>query len=312
MLAVLQGFATIGGVAFVGWLLAHLKVLDESASVSLSKLAFYVASPCLLLTVMQRTPLSVVLSANLWTAAAGAVGAMALFTLLAWRLWPGRSLGDSVIGCLCAGYVNGGNLGLPIALYVLGDVAWVAPTLLLQLLVLTPIALALLDADALGQRPTLWRSLQRMSTNPITLGALSGLLLAIFDLNLPRFVAAPVDIIGAMAVPSMLIAYGIALRLGPLPAAGESAGQVWTLVTVKLAAQPLLAWGFGAAFGLSGPALFAVVVLAALPTAQNVFTYAVRYDRSRTLTRDAIFISTFASVPVIMGISLAFHLTGSV
>ena len=50
-----------------------------------------------------------------------------------------------MIGALCATYVNAGNLGLPIAAYVLGDVALVAPTLLLQMLVMQPIALAVLD-----------------------------------------------------------------------------------------------------------------------------------------------------------------------
>lgn len=312
VLEVLQGFATIAMVALAGWLLAHLGVLDVRASEVLSKLAFYVASPCLLLTVMQDTSLDAVLSANLWTAALGAVAVMAVFALLGWRLWPRMGLGERVIGCLCAGYVNAGNLGLPIALYVLGDVAWVAPTLLLQLLVLTPVALAVLDADTLGERPSWHRSLRRMTSNPITLGAVLGLLLTVFDLRLPAVIGDPVDIIGAMAVPAMLIAYGIALRLGPLPAAGEGAGTVWLLVSLKLVAQPLLAFGAGTLLGLRGQALFAVVVLAALPTAQNVFTYAIRYDRGRTLSRDAIFVSTFASVPVIMAISLLFHLTGVV
>ena len=56
-----------------------------------------------------------------------------------------RDLGDTVIGTPARAYVNAGNLGLPIAAYVLGDVALVAPTLLLQMLVLQPIALAVLD-----------------------------------------------------------------------------------------------------------------------------------------------------------------------
>ena len=56
-----------------------------------------------------------------------------------------------------------------------------------------------------------------------------------------------------------------------------------------------------------GEALFAVVVTAALPTAQNIFTYAVRYRREVNLARDVIFISTFASVPVILGIAALFH-----
>ena len=40
--------------------------------------------------------------------------------------------------------------------------------------------------------------------------------------------------------------------------------------------------------------------MAALPTAQNIFTYSLRYDRAIFLTRDAIFVTTFGSIPVIL------------
>lgn len=308
MAGVLEGFSIIATVVAVGWLLAHLKVLGIEAQNVLSKVAFYVASPALLLSVMQRTPLDAVLSPNLATAAVGAIGVGVIYLLITRAKWR-DSLGASMIGALCAGYVNAGNLGIPIAQYVLGDVAWVAPTLLLQLLILTPVAMAVLDADARGERPTPLRSLGRMGSNPITLGAIAGLLLTLTDTTLPTVLARPIDLLGSMAVPSMLIAFGVSLRLGPKPATGGSAPQVWTLVALKTTAQPLLAWLVGAfVFGLDGPHLFAVVVLAALPTAQNVFTYAVKYNRAVTLSRDVVFISTFVSVPVIIVISALFHL----
>ena len=41
-------------------------------------------------------------------------------------------------------------------------------------------------------------------------------------------------------------------------------------------------------------------VLATLPTAQNIFVLAMRYDRRVTLARDAIFVSTVLSVPAIV------------
>ncbi|HET7399297.1 MAG TPA: AEC family transporter [Intrasporangium sp.] len=308
MLGVLQGFATIGAVVAVGWLLAHVRVLDETAQVALSRLAFAVASPALLLTVMQRTPLGALLSPNLWTSLASVAAVVAAYVALAVVRWPGRSLGERVVGSLCASYVNAGNLGIPITLYVLGDVAWVAPTLLLQLLVLTPVAMALLDRDARSGRPTLWHALRGAGGNPVTVGAVAGLLLAALQVQLPRVVSAAVELLGAMAVPSMLIAFGISLRLGPRPAAGESAGHVGLLVVLKTLVQPAVALGVGAAaFGLRGHALFAVVVTGALPTAQNVFTYAVRYRREVHLARDVVLLSTFASVPVILGIAAGFH-----
>ena len=54
----------------------------------------------------------------------------------------------------------------------------------------------------------------RPFTNPLTIGTLIGLLLSITGWTLPPIVADPVELIGAMAVPGMLLAYGIALRLG--------------------------------------------------------------------------------------------------
>jgi predicted permease len=167
--------------------------------------------------------------------------------------------------------------------------------------------MALFDSDARAERPTLGRSLRRMFSNPITLGAVAGLLIAVFDIDLPRVVAAPIDLLGAMAVPSMLVAFGISLRRGPRPATGRTAEHVWTIVVLKTLLMPAIALGVGLALGLRGEALFAVVVTAALPTAQNIFTYAVRYRREVNLARDVIFVSTFASVPVILGIAALFH-----
>lgn len=307
---VLEGFATIAVMVAVGWLLAHVRVLDESAQVNLSRLAFHVASPALLLSVMQRTPLHQVLSTNLLTAIVSFVVVLVAYLLLVRWWWPAQALGSRLVGSLCAAYVNAGNLGLPIALYVLGDVAWMAPVLLMQLLLVTPVYMALFDVDSKTERTSVARTVRRVLTNPITLGAITGLLLAVFELDLPRVVSAPVELLGAMAVPSMLIAFGISLRRGPRPAAGRSAGHVWLIVALKLAFMPAIAYAAGLALGLRGQELFAVTVIAALPTAQNVFTYAVRYRREVNLARDAIFISTFASVPVILLIAALFAVAG--
>src|SRR5690348_12304931 len=86
-----------------------------------------------------------VLSANLVATSAGVVVTTGVYCALARWVWH-RRLGDATIGALSASYVNAGNLGIPIASYVLGNAALVAPTLLLQLLFLQPLALAFLDA----------------------------------------------------------------------------------------------------------------------------------------------------------------------
>jgi malonate transporter len=311
VLGVLQGFATIGAVVALGWVLAHFEVLGPAGQLFLSRLAFYVASPALLLTVMARTPISAIISANLATSALSVVVVTAVYLLVTRLRWR-PPLGEAVVGSLCSSYVNASNLGLPIALYVLGDISLVAPTLLLQLLVITPLAFALLDADARGDRPSIGAGVRSVVRNPITVAALAGVALSLLADHLPKAgleaVMAPVTLVGNMAVPAMLIAFGISLRRGPRVGAGGSTPHLATVVGLKLVAQPLVAVGFGyAAVGLRGHALFAAAVTAALPTAQNVFTYANTYRRGIVLARDAIFVSTFLSVPVILLVALLFR-----
>ncbi|MEP6855400.1 MAG: AEC family transporter [Pedococcus sp.] len=300
MQGVFTGFATIAAVIGVGALLAHLRVLDLGAQRILSRIAFFVASPALMVITLSRADAHAVLSANLVASGAGVVVSAAVYGALARWYWH-RSLGEGTIGALCAAYVNAGNLGIPVASYVLGDAALVAPTLLLQLLVLQPLALALLDADVRGRPTSVFQLVAGPFKNPLTLGSLAGLGLSLTGWTLPRLVVEPLTLIGNMAVPSMLIAYGVALRLGPGLGRAGSVAELATTSTIKLLVQPAVAWFVGATvLGVDGPALLAIVVTSALPTAQNIFVHATRYDRGTVLARDTILITTVGAVPVIL------------
>lgn len=309
MQGVLAGFAIITIIIGVGFLLAQLKILDATAQGVLTRLAFYVASPALMITVLGGTDVHRLFSANLIASLGSVVVAATTTILLARLLWK-REAGDTVIAAFCAAYVNAGNLGIPIAAYALGDAALVAPMLLAQLIILQPSGLAVLDAithvpsPGISPRRLLLIRLTRPLRNPLAVGSLLGLALALTGIKLPMIINAPLTLIGGMAVPSMLLVFGISLRLGPRPGAGEPPIQIGTLVLIKLIVQPIVAYLVGAyVVGLTGHNLLAVTVIAALPTAQNVFTFAMRYDRGVILARDTIFVATLLSVPVILVIT---------
>ena len=309
MQGVLAGFATIGIIIGLGFLLAQLKVLDATAQGVLTRIAYYVASPALMVTVLGGTDVHRLLSANLIASLASVAVSATIAVLLARLIWK-REAGETVIAAFCSAYVNAGNLGLPIAAYALGDAALVAPMLLAQLLVLQPAGLAVLDSithipsPGISRRRLLLIRLTRPLRNPLAMGSLVGLMLALTGIKLPALINVPLTLVGGIAVPSMLLAYGISLRLGPRPGAGEPPSQVGTLVLLKLVIQPIAAYLIGAyAVGLDGRDLLAVTVIAALPTAQNVFTLAMRYERGVILARDTIFVATLLSVPVILGIT---------
>ena len=56
-----------------------------------------------------------------------------------------------------------------------------------------------------------------------------------------------------MAVPAMLLAFGVSLRLDPLPGRGTHAREVGLIQVAKVVVHPLVAWGLGLAFGLLRP-----------------------------------------------------------
>ena len=309
MQGVLAGFAVIGIIIGLGFLLAQLRILDATAQGVLTRVAFYVASPALMVTVLGGTDVHRLLSANL-IASLGSVAVVATIAVLVVRMIWKRGAGETVIAAFCSAYVNAGNLGLPIAAYALGDAALVAPMLLAQLLILQPTGLAVLDgishvpSPGISQGRLLLIRLARAFSNPLAVGSLVGLALALTGTKLPVIINAPLTLVGGIAVPSVLLAYGISLRLGPRPGAGEPPVQIATLVALKLVVQPVVAYLIAAyVVGLAGHDLLAVTVIAALPTAQNVFTFAMRYERGVILARDTIFVATVLSVPVILAIT---------
>lgn len=299
MIDILTGFAVIALAVVVGWIAARTGVLGPNARPVLARLNFNVLSPFLLFSVLSPADVQALFSALLPVSAIAAVSVMLVFVAVS-MLVLRRGIARTTIGALASGYVNGNNIGIPIALYLLGDAAYSAPIVLLQLLLFAPVALAVLGAAVEG-RTSVRGILRSTFTNPIIIGSLLGVLVSVSGLELPPIVQDPIHLIGQAAVPLMLIAYGISLHGTRLLEPGTGLRDVVIAATLKLAMMPVVAWAVGAfVFGLDGRDLSAVTVLAALPTAQNVFTFAQRYETAEVVARDTVFVTTVGSVPVLL------------
>lgn len=301
MSGVLTGFAVIAAVIGTGYLLARYAVLGDGGGEILTKLAFHVASPALMFETLSRADLALLASAPLAVTALSALAMAGGYALVgAVRRWP---VAPTAVGALCAGYVNAGNLGIPVAAYVLGDASLVAPVLLFQLLVMTPVGLTVLDLSTSGRGGSALQRLTGPLRNPIVLGSLAGVAVAAAGWRVPRPVMEPFHLVGAMSVPAVLLAFGISLYGSTMPGRNGERGPLVLAVALKAVGQPLAAWALGAfVFGLAGRVLFAVVVTSALPAAQNLFAYASRYGVATRLAREAILVSTVLAVPVLFAV----------
>ncbi|MFG2586981.1 AEC family transporter [Streptomyces sp. NPDC048438] len=299
MQGVLTGFAVIAVVIGIGYVLGRRGHLGDEGRTVLTRLAFNVATPALLFTTLAGADLSVIFSQRLLVTAAGTASAAALFiTVGLLRRW---GTGQITIGALCSSYVNAGNLGIPIAVYVLGDASLVAPVLLFQQIVVTPLALTILDLNRPGEPRPLLQRLTTPLRNPMAVGSLSGVVVAASGWTVPSPALEPLTLIGNMSVPAVLLAFGISLRGSGIPARGDNRPAIVLSATLKTTVQPLIAWGIGAGvFHLQGAALLDVVVTSALPAAQNLYTYASQYRVGEQIARESILLSTVASIPVLI------------
>lgn len=304
--SVLAGFAVIAIIIAAGWIISRLGVLGEQPEKQLSLLVFYLLTPALLLHALATTDVSVLFSSRLAVSAASALAIAAVYYVIVRVFWR-RTMADATIGALASSYVNSSNLGIPIAVFVLKDTSYVAPLLLFQILIFSTVALTMLDlSERAGTRQSVWRTVVTPLLNPIVAGALIGLIISLTRWHPPEWLMSPVKLLGDASVPMALLVFGLSLGGVTVMQKGEAPRRDIVLATaLKMIAMPVLAWAMARyAFGQSGHALFAQTVTAALPTAQNVLVYALRYNRGIILARDTGLITTALSIPVIMLIAV--------
>lgn len=299
MSGVLEGFTVIFIVIALGYVLARFKVLGDHGQFVLSRLVFFVATPSLLFVTLAQSDLAVILSPILVVAGVTALAVGAIYFLIA-KLLLKRAIPEATIGGLASSYVNAANLGIPIAVFVLGDANFVAPLLLFQIMVYSPLALTILDLSTMGEKASIRGIVVTPFKNPIVLAGAAGLLLSIFGIELPEAIMQPFDLVGGAAVPGALLAFGLSLYGARVLQKGTSPRRDVVLAsTLKMVLQPTLGFLMALAMGLEGHELFAITVISALPTAQNVFVFANRYNRGVVMARDTAFVTTLISIPVI-------------
>ncbi|MGI8313080.1 AEC family transporter [Saccharopolyspora hattusasensis] len=299
---VIEGFGVIAAIVLTGYLLGRTKALGENGREVLTRLSFYVGTPALLLKMLSESDVSIIFSTPLLVSALSTFAAAGLFVLVGvLRRW---NIRRTTIGALCSSYVNAGNLGIPIAVYVLGDATLVAPVMLFQLLVMTPIGLTVIDFSQAGERSSAWLRILAPFRNPIVICSLIGVGISLSGWRIPAPVLEPIGLLGHLSVPTVLLAFGISLHGSALPAGGTERWPVLLSVVLKSVVHPVIAWAIGAGlFGMEGASLFAAVVISALPAAQNLFVYASRYDVGVRLARESILLSTILSVPVLFTVT---------
>ena len=270
------------GLIALGYIAARLRPLPRDGLAWMNLFIVYVALPALFFQLLSRTPVEKLAS---WSFVfATTLGTYVVFVLsftVAFVLGRGR-IPDAMVQGLAGAYGNIGYMGPGLAIAALGPEAVVPVALIFCFdntmhFTLAPFLMAVGDdgAEPAGWR-TAWEIVVKIATHPFILATVLGVLAALVGFRTPEIAVRLLDFLAGAAAPCALFAMGVTVALAPKIYAPASA---FALVPLKLIAHPLIVWLLLGWLGDFEPVwVFSAVLLAALPTATNVFVIAQQYD----------------------------------
>ena len=294
----IAAFSLIWALTGVGYLARRWRLLSERAGALLGRFVFTVAMPATLLVTLAKVPLADFDVPAISAFAVSTVATIAVGAAISRRAFQRRP-GEQALAGMVAGYVNSANLGIPIALQVLGNASFLVEVMLFQLLLVTPVLLAVLDLTCRAKTSISGRLAGFVTLpvrNPVILSSALGVLVSSQGWRIPAVVSLCLTPLGATAVPAALVALGVSLSRQKESPVGP-AGEIAAFVALKLVLQPAVAFLIGRwVLHLSATSVLAVVVCAGLPTAQATFIYAQEYGVAEAVARRVILVTSAASM----------------
>lgn len=284
LVALLNVIVPVLVVAGTGFLLGRVFTLDAG---TISKIALNALTPALCLHVLLTTEVSGQVGATLVIAY---VVVSLLGAAVGGLLTPRVSAPTRRAVMASVAISNSGNMGLPIALFALGQAGFEQSVLLfLASVVLGFVVGPLLFGSGKGSVAALKGLLKLPALWTIAIA----LLMRVFDWSLPLGVMRGVEMLSDATLPIVLLALGI--QLG----ATEKVRLTRAVITaslVRVGAMPFLSLGVGLLFGLSGVPLQALVLAGAMPTAVNAFLLSMEYQGDVRTVADTVTVSTLLSL----------------
>jgi predicted permease len=287
-------------VASVGFVLARRLHVDVK---SLSRVTFNAFAPCLVFTLLVTSQIGAAefgRIAAFTVLLAVSIGLVARVAAMPFRL-SGPQLAAFLLVVM---FSNAGNYGLSVVLFAFGrDVlARAAVFFVTGALLLYTLGTFLASRGHNGGRA----ALGGLARVPAVWGLAAASLVVSTGVELPRAVSRPVELLGAAAIPSMLLVLGMQFEKGARP---ERPGLVALASALALVGSPLVGFLLAWALGLTGAARQAVLVESAMPSAVITTIVALEFDVAPRFVTSVVVVTTLAS-PITVSVLIALLQSG--
>jgi predicted permease len=267
------------GLIFLGFFVARINRQPLEALGWMNTFIVYVALPALFFQILSKTPVA---QLTQWPFIIGCTMStfgifLAMFLIAYVR---SRKIDESTIQGLAAAYGNIGYMGPALAILAFGTPAAVPVALIFCFdntlhFVMAPLMMALSGNDKRSSRDLAIGIVRKIFGHPFIIATIFGVGAAITGLQPPVAIERMIDLLAKAAAPCALFAMGATLALRPIKRVPK---ELYLIVPLKLLVQPLLIFGVLSVAGNFPPVWISTAMLmAALPTATNVFVIAQQY-----------------------------------
>jgi predicted permease len=258
---------------------------------SISRLTFYLFSPCLVFVSLTQSQLA---GAELGQIALVAWGTILTVVLAAFAVGRAARLPTGAIAALAvvSAFGNAGNFGLAVTRFAFGEAVLAPAAVFFAFSSLGVYTLGVAIASA-GRKP--WGAVLRHGlTLPTTYALVIAIVFQLTHLPVPEPVARATTLLSQGAIPVMLAILGMQIaQVTNWPR--SRLALVGVASVLQLLLSPLAAFLLAGALGMTGPVRQAVILESAMPTAVIVTILSTEYDLDPALASAAVLVTTLLS-----------------
>ena len=293
------------GLIMLGAIAARIANRPLDALGWLNIFVLYVALPALFFQLLSKTPIEKLTE---WSYIFGAVfSTYVVFTLMFVGSILGSSgnIAENTMKGLAAAYGNIGYMGPGLALLALGEEAAVPVALIFCFenivhFTVTPMMMAIAGLSNKPGTSLVGEVISKIAFHPFILATAVGVGAAAVNFVPPVPLARLLDSLAGAAAPCALFAMGVTLALRPIRRLPSS---IIPITLLKLVLHPAICLVVLSLMGDFSPIwVYSAVLLAALPSATNVFVIAQQYGVWVERASASVLITTVASLITVTGL----------
>lgn len=256
---------------------------------SISRIAFYILSPCLVFISLYQTQLS---GEEFGRLTLFTIITMVLLGLAAFLFGKALRLNRQMVTALIIinMFGNGGNYGLPLNSFAFGPEALARAVV--YYVTSTVLVYSVGVVVASSGRDGIKQALLGVFKVPVVYGVILAILLRLANIQLPDLFFRAIQLLSGAALPVMLIVLGLQLAEVKRP---DNLKIVTAASVFQLLSGPAIGLLVAFLVGLSGPARQAAVVEASMPTAVITTILAVEYEIDPVFVTGIVLVTTLLS-----------------